>query len=259
MSGAGSAGPAPDAGFAATLAALEGVEGWLSDGQARRLWDRARALRPGATVVEIGSYRGRSAIVLARAAPAGASVVAIDPHAGNDRGPQQIRGTADQGEADHRAFRANLERAGVAGAVTHVRRASQGALDAVEGPVDLLYVDGAHRLAPARADIARWGARVRPGGAMLVHDAFSSVGVTLALLSTVAPAREWSYAGRERSLAEYRRRAAPLRGAERGRDVARQLAELGWFARNLAVKLALVARLRPLARALGHRSGPWPY
>jgi hypothetical protein len=41
------------------------------------------------------------------------------------------------------------------------------------------------------------------------------------------------------------------------RNLARQAAELPWFARNLAIKVLLVARLRPLARLLG--SDEWPY
>jgi Methyltransferase domain len=243
----------------AALAAVEGVEGWLSDGQARRLWSCAAAVPPGGRIVEIGSFRGRSAIVLARAVGGGAEVIAIDPHAGNDRGPQEIRGSSDEGEGDNRAFRENLSRAGVAGAVRHVRLPSQEALGEVEGPVDLLYVDGAHRLGPATADIARWGARVRPGGRMLVHDSFSSVGVTLALLRLLALGGDFVYAGRERSLAEYRRVGSPLSASERLRNAARQLAELPWFARNVAIKVAIVLRARPLLRLLGHRSSDWPY
>jgi predicted O-methyltransferase YrrM len=245
--------------FAAALAAVEDVEGWLSEDQARRLWDRARGVPPGGRIVEIGSYRGRSAIVLARAVAGRAEVWAIDPHAGNDRGPQQIRGTSAEGEADNRAFRDNLERAGVADAVRHVRRPSQEALRELGGPVDLLYVDGAHRLGPARADIVRWGERVRPGGSLLVHDAFSSIGVTLALLSALALGGRFAYAGRSRSLAEYRRVERPLRAVERVRNAVRQLAQLPWFARNVLIKVALVLHLRPLTRLLGHRSGEWPY
>ena len=245
----------PEASFAHALSVASEVEGWMSDDQARVLFERARALGESAQIVEIGSYRGRSAIVLACGAPPGAEVVAIDPHAGNDRGPRQIAGTADEGEADHRAFRENLRRAGVEGAVRHVRRPSRSALDAVDGPVDLLYVDGAHRYAPARDDLKRWGARVAPGGTMLVHDAFSSLGVTLALARLLFLSSGWRYAGRARSLAEYRREA--VRGRARWANLGRQLAQLPWFARNLAIKVALVARLRPLARALG--SEEWPY
>jgi predicted O-methyltransferase YrrM len=235
------------------------VEGWLSDDQARVLWDRARSVPPGGRIVEIGSYRGRSAIVMARAAAGAAGVVAIDPHAGNDRGPRQIQGSADEGAADNAAFIANLDRAGVADAVRHVRLPSGEALGAVDGSIDLLYVDGAHRLGPARDDLVRWGDRVRPGGTLLVHDAFSSIGVTLALVSAFFAGDRFAYAGRTRSLAEYRRVATPLRAPERLRNAVRQAAELGWFARNVLVKVALVLGARPLARLLGHRTGDWPY
>jgi hypothetical protein len=83
---------------------------------------------------------------------------------------------------------------------------------------------------------------------MLVHDAFSSVGVTLALLTECVFSSRWRYAGRTGSLAEYERVA--LGGRARARNALRQLAELPWFARNLAIKVLIVAQLR---------SGPWPY
>lgn len=236
------------------LAAVDGVSGFLSHDQASRLFRRARDLRPPATIVEIGSYHGRSAIVLALAAP-DCGVVAIDPFAGNDRGPQQIAGSREEGEADMAAFRANLERAGVTASVRHVRLPSGDALDEVDGEVDLLFVDGAHRYAPARDDLARWGARVRSGGTLLVHDAFSSVGVTLAIMRLLAFGRGFRYVGRSRSLAEYRREE--LRGRVWPANALRQLAQLPWFARNVGIKLALVARMRPVARALGGEE--WPY
>ena len=136
--------------------------------------------------MEIGSFRGRSTVVLALAA---GSVVAIDPHAGSDRGPQEIAADAARGDADHEAFTANLAAAGVADRVRHVRKFSSDAHGDVPGPLSLLYVDGAHRFGPARADLAGWGGRVAPGGTMLVHDAFSSIGVTLALLRDVRQRR----------------------------------------------------------------------
>jgi predicted O-methyltransferase YrrM len=242
------------------LATIEGVEGWLSEDQARRLFERARAVAPGGTILEIGSFRGRSTIVLAKAAADGVRVVAVDPHAGEDRGPRQIHGTVAQGEADRAGFHSNLARAGVAGRVTHLRLPSSRALAEVEGRVDLLFVDGAHRYRPAHADLTGWGARVKPGGAMLVHDSFSSVGVTLAILRGLALGRSFEYAGRTRSLAEYRRAPSALRGRAWAKNALRQLAELPWFARNVSIKLALVMRLRRLAGLLGHRAqDEWPY
>ena len=247
-------GQATSVGFEAALGAVDGVEGWLTTAQARRLFERAGGAR---RIVEIGSFRGRSAIVLALGAPEDAEVTAIDPHAGNDRGPREIEGTAEEGEADSRAFRTNLERAGVADRVRHVRLPSQGALGEVAGELDLLYVDGAHRFGPARDDLHDWGERLRPGGSLLVHDAFSSVGVTLAIARLFLAGGEFRYLGRSGSLAEYRKMR--LTSGQRLLNAARQLGELPWFARNLVVKLALVLGLRQVARLLGHREGPWPY
>jgi predicted O-methyltransferase YrrM len=168
--------------FDVVLESVADVQGWMSPDQARRLYDAARTAVPGQRIVEIGSFRGRSMIVLASAAEPGVELVAIDPHAGNDRGPQEIDGFAAEAEDDHEVFNRNLAAAGVADRVRHVRSFSDAALVDVPGAVQVLYVDGAHRYAPARADIRDWGNRVEPGGTMLIHDSFSSVGVTLAIL-----------------------------------------------------------------------------
>lgn len=243
--------------FAGALELVADVPGWLTDAQARSLWDAAAGVAPGGRIVEIGSFRGRSTIVLASAAREGVAIVAVDPHGGGDRGPREISPDAGRGEEDHAAFWENLRRAGVGERVAHVRASSACALDSVPGPVDVLYVDGAHRYAPARADIELWGARVAPGGTMLIHDAFSAVGLTLAQVRVLLLCSGWRYEGRAGSLAHYRRE--PLSALARIANVARQLAALPYFARNLAVKLLIVARLWPLAALLGYRDGDWPY
>ena len=243
--------------FDEALDAVTGVAGWLTDAQARRLWDRARAVRAGGRIVEIGSYQGRSAIVLARAAAPAVEVVAIDPHAGNDRGPQELRGSADVGERDHAAFVENLERAGVRNRVRHVRLPSHAARQEVATPVDLLYIDGAHRYRPARADIREWGAKVAEGGTILIHDSFCSVGVTAAIAVELLASRGVEYVGRVGSLAEYRCRHLDRRA--RGRSTGRQLAQLPYFAWSLLIKVLLVLRLGSVTRLLGNRSGEWPY
>ena len=134
----------------------------------------------------------------------------------------------------------------------HVRAFSADAHGEVRGDIDLLYVDGAHRYGPARDDIARWGARVRPGGMMLVHDAFSSVGVTLALLRRARRARRLALR-RAHGLA----RRVPTRAVPGGRlrSAARQLAQLPWFARNVLFKALVLAGLRPVAHRLGLPAG----
>ncbi len=247
---------APD--LDAALAAIDGVEGWLSEDQARRHWNAALDVKGPGQIVEIGSFRGRSTIVLSRAAAEGVQVVAIDPHGGGDRGPQEITPDAERGNEDNRVFRANLEGSGVNGRVRHVRLMSDEAHSDVDGPIDMLYVDGAHRYAPARDDIAAWGARVPVGGTLLVHDAYNAIGVMLAQLRLLFFSSRWRYVGRSRSLAQYRRQ--DLSPGARVVNALRQAVHVPYFVRNLAIKVALVARLRPVARLLGQpEEDAWPY
>ncbi len=57
---------------------------------------------------------------------------------------------------------ANLAAAGVADRVRHVRKPSGSALGDVDGPIDLLYIDGAHRYTPAKDDISAGATGWRP-------------------------------------------------------------------------------------------------
>ncbi len=244
--------------FDETLQAVSGVDGWMSPDQAERLYRAAAATRAGDTIVEIGSFRGRSTIVLASAAPQGVQIVAIDPHAGNDRGPQEIGGFQAAAATDHDVFNANVAAAGVADRIRHVRQFSDEAHGVVLGELAVLYVDGAHRYAPARADIHDWGRRVSPGGTLLIHDSFSAVGVTLAIARELILGGRWRYIGRSRSLTEYR---ADLDGtwASRLGNAGRQLLQLPWFAKNLLIKVLLRLQLGGVLKKLTGRDPEWPY
>jgi predicted O-methyltransferase YrrM len=238
-------------------AALEGVEGWFSRDQVARVVAAASGIAAGGRVVEIGSFRGRSMIAIGRSAPEGVDIVAIDPHAGNDRGPQEIDGFEDEAALDQKVFFANLERAGVRDRVTYVQKFSHDAHGDVDGEIDVLHIDGAHRFGPAAEDIRAWGARVKPGGTMLIHDSFSSIGVTLAIMANLVFSGGWRYVGRSRSLAEYRREK--VSGSAQLANIGRQAAQLPWFARNVLIKVLVTAKLGKLARLLGHDGRSWPY
>lgn len=244
--------------FDEALTAVRDVDGWMSADQAERLYRAALATHPGDLVVEIGSFRGRSTIVLASAANAEATVVAIDPHAGNDRGPQEIEGFAAEAATDHDIFNRNLADAGVTHRVRHVRKFSSDAHADVDGHIAVLYIDGAHRYAPARADIVEWGKRVAPGGTMLIHDSFSSVGVTLAILRELLWGSRWRYVGRARSLTEFRADLDSSIGS-RALNAATLLLQTPWFVKNLVIKVLITLKLGSVLRRVTGRDPEWPY
>ena len=233
------------------------VNGWMTKGQARLLWRNARSLDSGQQIVEIGSFQGRSTIILASGAAEGVGIVAIDPHAGNDRGPNEIDGFSDEAESDNQVFRSNLDAAGVAERIDHVRKFSDAAHEDVSGPIDLLYIDGAHRYGPAHEDIVRWGQRVPEGGTMLIHDSFNAVGVTAAQAAALFVSRRWRYVGRSESMAEYRKERLSIGGVVL--NLGRQLAQLGYFAWCILIKGLITLRLGAVTKVLGNPSGTWPY
>jgi predicted O-methyltransferase YrrM len=234
------------------------VDGWMTPGQASTLYDAAMRCPDGGLIVEIGSFRGRSTIVLASAAAPGVEIIAIDPHAGNDRGPQEFDGFEAEAATDHEIFLANLANAGVADRVTHLRMFSDAALGEIDEPVDVLYIDGAHRYAPALADIRKYGERVVDGGTMLIHDSFSSIGVTGAIMRELVVGGRFRYVGRSRSMTIYRADLATS-GRSRISNAAGQVAQLPWFARNVCLKVLLTAGLGKVLTRAGRPVPDWPY
>lgn len=225
--------------FDAAWRRADSVPGWLTPAQGRALWDAAQQVPPGGRLVEIGSHQGRSTVVLGSAArDHGATLVAIDPF---------VDGRLFGGQPTRARFEANVAAAGLDEVVRLVPERSTDLRPRWDEPIDLLYIDGKHDYWTV-ADDLRWVAHLPAGAPVLVHDAFSSIGVTLGLLLRVLPRRELRYVGRTGSLARFEV------GSPAARDRLRLLAELPWFLRNVAVKIALRA-----ARLAGHTSTPDPY
>ncbi|MBC9957458.1 class I SAM-dependent methyltransferase [Yimella sp. cx-51] len=224
-------------------ALVDSIPGWLTFDQAHEL---ARLIQraPTASVVEIGSHQGRSTATLALARE-DARVTAVDPF---------VTARLFAGQTIRDKFLANLDRLDIAGQVTLLTMTSNAALDAwdADDQLDLLYIDGKHDTLSLLRDL-RWVEHVRGGGHVAVHDAFSSLGVTLGLLIALPTSRRLTLTHRIGSLAVFDARAP------HGRERLRALGHLPWFLRNLIIKVLLRLRLRGLTEYLGH-SGPFdPY
>ena len=73
------------------LEPFHGIEGWLTEQEALGLYSIALKLPSNATVVEIGSWKGKSTFCIASGLKKG-KVIAIDPFnadAGNDEGSKE--------------------------------------------------------------------------------------------------------------------------------------------------------------------------
>ncbi len=216
----------------------EMIGGWLTRAQAEVLYDCAAALPPGAHVVEIGSHRGRSTVVLAGRVDV--RVTAIDPFVG---------GRLFGGPTTRDVFESNLGAAGVRDRVRLITRRSNELRPAWGDSIDLLYVDGKHDYWTVSDDLA-WAQFLPEGGRLLLHDCFSSIGVTLAVLRHILPSRHLAYEGRAGSLATLR----VMRPTPSSRwAIVRQLP---WWLRNVGIKILLRLRLRRVAALAGHL-GPY--
>lgn len=109
-----------------------------------------------------------------------------------------------------------------------------GALESVDGPIDVLLIGSTGRYSVAVDAIEQWSARVVPAGTMFVLGAFQAPPLTGALLRTAGTSPGWRYFGRDGDLAEYTR--ANLTRGERVLDTIAQLAQLPRFARGAAAR-----------------------
>ena len=202
----------PNVSFDELWKAIQAWGGWLREDQALALWKGAIQVEEDGVVVEIGSYRGKSASVLLVGTRDSNKVFAIEPHGGTDRGPGEWVTTKDIGEEDHEVFLHNLSSIAqqfldseLPKRFNHVRKFSDQAHDSVSGEIALLYIDGAHRYGDVSNDITGWGSRVSNGGQLFIHDVFNSVGVTIAVFRMMAASRHWRLKSHAHSLYQFER------------------------------------------------------
>ena len=168
-------GPLP--GFEDAWGTAHRVPGWFGETEAAVFWSVVHEVRP-ASVVEIGSYLGRSTTLLGLAlqhadVPA-ARLVAIDPHTG-DRQNLRALGISTIPTLD--LFRVYMQAAGI-GELLDVRVAPSAEVAADwHDPVDLLFVDGWHSKRGVLADARGFGPHLTDRGIVCFDDytAYKSV------------------------------------------------------------------------------------
>jgi predicted O-methyltransferase YrrM len=244
-------------GFEAAWAKASVIEGWLSREQASVLHAAAGCVQPGCWIVEIGSWHGKSTVVLAHGKTPQTILLTIDPY------PDRPYGG---GEGAYQTLLANVRRSGVEDDVQLFRGTSEEgarAFDLItellddpaaeaESPrgsarIGLLFVDGAHDRNSVLADIDGWEQFVVDGGLVCFHDAFFRLGVTLALLERHLMNTRFRYLGSVGSLAVFRRERKVGTAATLSSS-ARLVGRFGYLGRNMLVTLGVRGKLRPLLK-----------
>src|SRR5271163_5122147 len=162
------------------FALAEQVQGFIPVDEGRALYDAALRYLDGGVGVEIGTYCGKSTLLLGAAAQQTASVLyTIDHHHGSEEHQpgweyhdtslvDEVTGLFDTLQT----FRRTLDAAGLDDHVVAVVGKSPIVARGWQSPVQMLFIDGGHSETAATQDFDGWAKWVTAGGALLIHDVF---------------------------------------------------------------------------------------
>ncbi|HYO05291.1 MAG TPA: class I SAM-dependent methyltransferase [Mycobacterium sp.] len=166
---------------AARLFALaEQVIGFMPADEGRALYDAAVTYLRDGVGVEIGTYCGKSTVMLGAAAQqSGGVLYTIDHHHGSEEHQpgweyhdtsmvDEVTGLFDTLPT----LRHTLDAAGLDQNVVAVVGKSSLVARSWRTPLQLLFIDGGHTDAAAQQDFDGWARWVAVGGALVIHDVF---------------------------------------------------------------------------------------
>ncbi|WP_329032887.1 class I SAM-dependent methyltransferase [Streptomyces sp. NBC_01725] len=163
------------------LAAFERAKGFMPTGEGLALYAAAvEAAALGLPLLEVGTYCGRSTILLADAArAAGVTALTVDHHRGSEEqqpgweyhDPSVV--DPEVGRMDTLpSFRRTLHTAGLEDHVVAVVGRSPQVAAVWGGPLGLVFIDGGHTDEHANGDYEGWAPHLAVGGLLVVHDVF---------------------------------------------------------------------------------------
>ena len=156
------------------------ADGFMPDDEARALYAAALDGAVTGPLVEIGTYLGKSAILLAAAARLrGRKLVTVDHHRGSEE-HQPGWEYHDPGLVDREVglidtlprARRTLALAGAERDVVLVVGSSPEVAALWSTPLGFLFIDGGHTDEAAAADYEGWAGLIAPGGLLAIHDVF---------------------------------------------------------------------------------------
>ncbi len=150
--------------------ATKGVPGYLVENEARFLGVLAALVPAKGAIVEIGSFRGRSTVMLAKVAShyGLGPIIAIDPH----NSPILLPSGGEASSFDD--FRLSIRAAGIEQHVEPHVAYSKDVSPTWTRPIRFLWIDGDHSYVGAKTDFDGFLPHVAPGGVIALHDSLSN-------------------------------------------------------------------------------------
>ncbi|GAH41399.1 unnamed protein product, partial [marine sediment metagenome] len=136
------------------------IDGWLSDSEGELLYKLAKEVPSGQAIVELGSWKGKSTVWLAKGTEAGQrnEVYSIDPHSGT-------KAHVSEGEMNtYTAFLTNLTKAGGQATVVPLVTTSEKCARRWREGVGLLWVDASARYVPSAIELTMEVSEVKTTG-----------------------------------------------------------------------------------------------
>jgi len=178
------------------------VPGFLLEDEARLLGTIAACVRCEGSIVEIGSFKGKSTVMLATVAKhyGLGPVVAIDPHNFNSAELQEHRTSPES--SSYGEFLRNLETAGVSDHVEPHRAFSSAIASGWNRAIRFLWIDGDHSYQGAKTDFDGFSPYLKPHGIVAFHDALHEfAGPLRVFVEDVLRSDQFGAAGFVRSIA----------------------------------------------------------
>jgi len=162
------------------FALAETVIGFMPADEGQALFDAAVRFLRGGVAVEIGTYCGRSTVLLgAAAAHTGSVLYTVDHHHGSEEHQSgwEFHDTTMVDPVSGRfdtlpTFRRTLDAAGLDDTIVAVVGKSPVVARGWRTPLELLFIDGGHSEEAAQADFDGWAEWVAVGGGLVIHDVF---------------------------------------------------------------------------------------
>jgi MMP 1-O-methyltransferase len=159
---------------------LSSIKGFMDDDEAQHLYNIAFKASQNGSILEIGSYCGKSAYIIGSACRQNGSILfSIDHHRGSEE-QQPGEQYFDADLFDSKLSRINtfpffqqtIKKTSLEDTIVPIVAYSNVAGKMWTTPVSMLFIDGGHSFETVYEDFLTWACHIQPEGFLIIHDIF---------------------------------------------------------------------------------------